>query len=317
MKLTFLGTSSGAPSRSRNVSSMALQLPQQATLWLFDCGEATQHQILRSPLRLSQLERIFFTHLHGDHLFGLPGLLASRSMQNGGTTPVTLYGPAGLEEYIRVSLEVSQSHLGYPIHVETVRPGLVYEDEHFQVICAPMRHRIEAYGYAALEKAQPGQFDVERARTLGIPPGPLYGRLKNGETVALPDGRRIDGSDLVGPPRPGRKLAHCGDTIYTPAAVELARDADVLIHEATYLHAEAAQAQRGMHSTAVMAAQVAQRAAVKLLILTHFSARYEAGSQLGELLAEARAIFPNTVLAHDFYSYEIPRREPQESSSRS
>lgn len=310
MKITFLGTSSGAPSRTRNVSSMALQLPQQATLWLFDCGEATQHQILRSPLRLSQLDRIFFTHLHGDHLFGLPGLLASRSMQNGGATPVTLYGPAGLGEYIRVSLEISQSHLGYPIHVEVIKPGLVYEDDHFQVVCAPVRHRIEAYGYAVLEKTQPGQFDVERARALGIPPGPLYGRLKNGETVELPDGRKFDGRDLVGPPRPGRKIVHCGDTIYTPASVELARDADVLIHEATYLQAEAAQAQRGMHSTAVTAAQVAQRANVKMLILTHFSARYEAGPQLAELLAEARAIFPNTVLAHDFYSYEAPRREP-------
>ena len=311
MKLTFLGTSSGAPSRTRNVSSVALQLPQQATLWLFDCGEATQHQILRSPLRLSQLDRLFFTHLHGDHLFGLPGLLASRSMQNGGTTPVTLYGPAGLAEYLRVSLEISQTHLGYPVHVEVVRPGLVYEDAQFQVVCAPVRHRIETYGYAVQEKTQAGQFDVEQARVLGVPPGPLYGRLKAGEIITLSDGRMIDGRELVGPPRPGRRIVHCGDTVYTPSAVELARDADVLIHEATYVQAELAQAQRGMHSTAATAAQVAQRAGAKLLILTHFSARYESGPQLAELLAEARAIFPHTILAHDFYSYEAPRREPE------
>jgi ribonuclease Z len=294
----------------RNVSSMALQLPEQGVLWLFDCGEGTQHQILRSPLRLSQLERLFFTHLHGDHLFGLPGLLASRSMQNGGTTPVTLYGPAGLEEYVRVSLDISQSHPGYPILCEVVRPGVVYEDEAFQVVCAPMRHRVEAYGYAVLERAQPGQFDAAAAQALVIPPGPLYGRLKSGETLTLPDGRVVHGADLIGPPRPGRKIVHCGDTIYTPAAVELAKGADVLIHEATYLQADLAQAQRGLHSTATMAAQTAQRADVGLLILTHFSARYEAGSGLAHLLAEARAIFPNTVLAYDFFTYEAPRREP-------
>lgn len=311
MKITFLGTSSGTPSRTRNVSSVALQLPEQGTLWLFDCGEATQHQILRSPLRLSQLDRIFFTHLHGDHLFGLPGLLASRSMQNGGVTPVTLYGPAGLAEYVRVSLEISQSHPGYPIQVEVVRPGAVYEDDLFQVVCAPVRHRVEAYGYAVIEKTQPGRFDVERAQALGIPPGPLYGRLKNGETLTLADGRVIDGQELIGPPRPGRKIVHCGDTTYTNSAVELARDADVVIHEATYLQDDLAQAQRGMHSTAAMAAQTALRAQARLLILTHFSARYEAGSRLGDLLAEARAIFPNTILAHDFLTHEVPRHEPE------
>lgn len=312
MRLTFLGTSSGAPTRSRNVTSIALQLPERASLWLFDCGEATQHQILRSSIRLSQLEKIFFTHLHGDHLFGLPGLLASRSLQNGGISPVTLYGPPGLEEFVRVTLEVSRSRPGYPIYVETVHPGLIFEDDRFQVVCAPMRHRVEAYGYSVIEKPLPGRFDVERARALAIPEGPLFGRLKAGETILLPDGRTIEGNALVGPPRHGRKITYCGDTVYTPQSVELAQDADLLIHESTFVQADIEQAQRGMHSTAESAALVAQRAGAHNLLLTHFSARYESGNGMAEILSEAQAIFLNTHLAYDFYTYDIPRRELQE-----
>lgn len=315
MKITFLGTGAGSPSRARNVTSIALQLPQQSRFWLFDCGEATQHQILRSPLRLSQLERLFFSHLHGDHLFGLPGLLASRSMQNGGTTPVTLYGPQGLGDFVHATLEISQSHLAYPIKVEVVRAGktgmlqTIYEDSAYRVECLPVSHRVEAYGYVVIEKDQVGHFDVAQAQALGVPPGPLYGRLKNGETIVLDDGRAIDGKSLIGPTIKGRRIAYCGDTIYTPNAVELARDADLLIHEATFLHEELAQAERARHSTAVMAANVALRANAKALILTHFSARYEAGQQLDELLLEAQSIFPNTLLAHDFLTYEVPRNE--------
>jgi ribonuclease Z len=315
MKITFLGTGAGSPSRARNVTSIALQLPQQARLWLFDCGEATQHQILRSPLRLSQLERMFFTHLHGDHIFGLPGLLASRSMQNGGTTPVVLYGPQGLGEYVRCTMEISQSHLAFPLSVVPVREGrngavqTVYEDDGYRVESLPVAHRIEAYGYAVVEKDQVGHFDVDKARAMNIPAGPLFGRLKKGETVTLDDGRTLDGREFIGPTIKGRRMAYCGDTIYTPNAIELARNADVLIHEATFLHDELPQAERSRHSTAVMAAQVAQRANVKTLILTHFSARYEAGQQLEVLLDEARLIFPNTILAHDFLTYDVPRRE--------
>lgn len=318
MKITFLGTSSGAPSRTRNMTSLALQLPQRPVLWLFDCGEGTQHQILRSPLKLSQMDRIFITHLHGDHLFGLPGLLASRSLQNGGETAVTLYGPQGLSDFLRGVLESSRTRLGYPISVERVHPGTVYEDAHFQVLCAPMKHGVEAYGYAIVEKDQPGHFDVERAQQLGIPAGPIYGQLKRGETVTLTDGRVIEGAGLCGPTLKGRKVVFCGDTTFTPNAVRLAQGADLLIHEATYIQEDLALAERANHSTAIMAAEVARQAGVKRLVLTHFSLRYESegGATLEDLLAQARGVFPNTTLAYDFMSIEVFREEGRDRQGR-
>ncbi len=310
MRLTFLGTSAGAPTRQRNVSAIGLQFSQQSNLWLFDCGEGTQQQILRSPLRLSQLERVFITHVHGDHLFGLPGLLSSRSLQASATTPVTVYGPAGVAEYVNKSLELSASHLGYPVETVTVRPGQIFEDANYIVECAALEHRVPAFGYAVTEKPQPGRFDAEEATRLGIPTGPLYGRLKKGETVTLPDGRRIEGQTLVGPPRSGRKLVYCSDTIYSRTSIELAQAADVLIHEATYAHVDLDLAVRGGHSTALQAAQVAREAGAKTLILTHFSGRYEdkEGLTVKDLLEEAQTVFPETHAASDFWSYELNRK---------
>lgn len=304
MLITFLGTSSGTPTLARNVTSIGLQLPQRSSLWLFDCGEGTQHQVLRSPLRLSQLEKIFFTHLHGDHLFGLVGLLASRALGGGGVTPVTLYGPPGLKEYVQATLRFSETHLNYPISIQTIEPGVVCCDDEFTVVCKPLKHRIPAHGYSVIERDQPGRFAVEQAQALGIPFGPLYGQLKAGKSVALPDGRTIDGRTLVGPKRRGRKLTYCSDTIFTPNAVELAWDADVLIHESTYTQPDLDLAERGMHSTATMAAETARQAGVRSLILTHFSPRYEYAG-LAEMLKEARNLFPNTVLAEDFLRYEV------------
>ena len=309
MKLTFLGTSAGSPTRTRNVTSIALQWVQQGALWLFDCGEGTQHQILRAPtVKASQLERIFVTHLHGDHIFGLPGMLASRSLIKGILTPVTLHGPVGLESFLRGALTLSQTHLRYPIVFETVTEGLVFEDETRQIFCRRLSHGIESFGYAVQEKPRPGEFDAQKAKERGIPAGPLYGRLKNGETITLPDGRVFDGTELVGPPRPGRKVVICGDTGATPATVALAQGADVLVHEATFLDEQAERAVQVGHSTAASAATEARDAGVGTLILTHFSARYESdrASRLPELRAEAQAIFPNTFLAEDFWTFDVP-----------
>ena len=312
LKLTFLGTGAGSPSLARNVSALALQWTQRGALWLFDAGEGTQHQVLRSahmqtPVRLSQLEHVYVTHLHGDHVFGLPGLLASRSSAQDVQTPVTIFGPPGLEEWLRVTLRLTGTGLRYPLTVRTVQEGLIFEDDDRQVFCRRLAHRVASYGYAVREKPRPGTFDVQQARALGIPPGPFYGRLKAGETLTLADGQVVDGATLVGPPRPGRTVVVCGDTAPTPAAVELAAGADVLVHEATFLSEQADRAVIAGHSTAAGAAQVARDAGVGTLILTHLSARYEsdAGSRLGELLAEAQAVFPNTLLARDFWGHEV------------
>ena len=180
LKLTFLGTGAGTPSLSRNVSSLGLSWVQRGSLWLFDAGEGTQQQILRSPLRLSQLEQIYVTHLHGDHVFGLPGLLASRSLIKDILTPVTLFGPPGLEEWLRVTLRLTGTGVRYPLTVQTVSEGLIYEDDARQVFCRLLAHRIPAYGYAVVGKPKSGTFDAAKAGALGIPFGPLYGRLKAG-----------------------------------------------------------------------------------------------------------------------------------------
>ncbi|MBD1922018.1 ribonuclease Z [Microcoleus sp. FACHB-831] len=313
MQITFLGTSSGIPTRSRNVSSIALRLPQRAELWLFDCGEGTQHQLLRSDVKVGQLTRIFITHLHGDHIFGLMGLLASCGMA-GNVQRVDIYGPSGLSEYLRAGQKYSYTHFSYPIEVHTVSPGVVYEDDEFIVSCGPLKHRVPAVGYRIVEKDRPGRFNVEKAAELGIPSGPIYGKLKRGEDITLPDGRLIRGSDLSAPPEIGRKIVYCTDTVYCDSAVELARGADVLIHEATFAHEDSQLAFDRLHSTSTMAAQVALGAGVKQLIMTHFSPRYAPGNSvvLDDLLQEARAIFPNTQLAYDFLTYEVPRRREQE-----
>ncbi len=311
LEITFLGTSSGVPTRSRNVSSVALRLPQRAEIWLFDCGEGTQHQFLRSEFKASQIRRIFITHMHGDHIFGLMGLLASCGLAGNPQQKVDIYGPPKLNDYLQACRRYSQTHFSFPIKVHTVHPGLVYEDEDFVVFCNLLEHRVPAYGYRVMEKDKPGRFDVKRAQALGIPPGPLYGKLKNGEVVTLSDGRRVNGKDLCGPEIKGRSLAYCTDTIFCERAVELARGVDVLIHEATFAHQDAEMAYQRLHSTSTMAAQTALLAQVQQLIMTHFSPRYAPGNsiQLEDLLAEAQAIFPNTIMAKDFDTYLIERRE--------
>lgn len=300
------------PTRSRNVSSVALRLPQRGELWLFDCGEGTQHQFLRSELKVSQLTRIFVTHMHGDHTFGLMGLLASCGL-GGNVKSMDIYGPSGLEEYLQACRRYSQTHLAYPVRVHQSRPGIVYEDEEYLVSCGPLKHRVTAFGYRVEEKDRPGHFNVEKAKALGIPPGPIYGHLKRGEWVTLPDGRKINGAELCGPTQVGRKVVYCTDTVFCEEAVELARGADLLIHEATFAHQDAEMAFQRLHSTSTMAAQVALAAGVKQLMMTHFSPRYAPGNavQLKDLLEEARAIFPHTLMAYDFLTLDVLRENDE------
>jgi ribonuclease Z len=289
---------------------VALRPPQRAEVWLFDCGEGTQHQLLRSELNISQVTRIFITHMHGDHMLGLMGLLATCGM-TAHTRGIDVYGPRPLADYVREVSRRTQFQTNYPLEVHEVKEGSVCEDEEYAVTCAPLKHRLPAFGYRVEEKDRPGHFDVERAQAEGIPPGPLYGRLKRGERVTLPDGRTFDGADFRGPDLKGRSVVYCTDTTYCRSAVELSRDADLLIHEATFAEADEGLAVRSTHSTAAMAARVAQESGARRLVLTHLSPRYFPGNQTGpeELLKEAQAVFAGAELAHDFLSVDVERRE--------
>jgi ribonuclease Z len=310
MIVTFLGTSSATPTLTRNVSAIALSFTRRGRWWLFDCGEGTQQQIMRTALKLSRLENIFITHLHGDHLYGLMGLLASRSLRGGSLSPVTVYGPPGLERYVEAMIETSGVHLQFPLRVEIVAPGRTILEDGTAVACAAANHRGCAFSYAVIEPEQPGAFRADLAKQAGIPPGPLYGRLKRGETVHLPDGRSFHGKQFVGPPQPGRKIVYSGDTAPCEALVELAKGADLLIHEATFAHAHRQLAERSGHATALQAARIARQAGVRALVLRHFSPRYDderAEVKLTDLLREAQSVFPHTSLAADFLSVSVKR----------
>lgn len=298
------------------MSAVALRLPQRSELWLFDCGEGTQHQFLRSELRVSQLRRIFVTHMHGDHVFGLPGLLASLGLA-GTCNGIDLYGPDPLRDYLEGVLRTSSTRIGYPLRSHRVKEAaasgaLLLDDDDITVRCTKLIHRVPAYAYRVDQKPRAGRFDVEQARALGIPPGPIYAELKAGREVVLEDGRIINGASLCGPERPGCSVVYCTDTVFSEAAVELAQGADLLIHESTFSHAEAEMAFARQHSTSTMAAQTALAAGVKQLMLTHLSPRYVPGNPVtpDDLLNEARAIFPNTELAKDFLSVEVAAAEP-------
>ena len=305
MELIFLGTSAGVPTRSRNVTAILLNLqhPTQAGLWLFDCGEGTQHQLLRTSFNPGKLDRIFITHLHGDHLFGLPGLLCSRSMA-GNAQPLTIYGPKGIREFVEPSLRLSGSWTDYTLTIEEVSAGLVVDDGLRRVTAFALNHPVECYGYRIEEHDKPGALDAQALIAQGVPPGPLFQRLKNGETVTLADGRIIRGEDFLAPATPGKKLAIFGDTAPCPAALQLAQGVDMMVHEATLEYAMEEKANSRGHSSTYQAAQLARDAGVGRLVITHLSSRYDAeGSQ--QLLHECRTIFVQTTLAKDFYTIAL------------
>lgn len=304
MQLQFLGTGAGTPGRERNVTSIALDLQgvRNAT-WLFDCGEATQHQILRTPIKPGKIEKIFITHLHGDHIFGLPGLLTSRSM-NGSTDPMTIYGPVGLKTFVDTAIALSGSWLTFPLDIVEVRAGEVCCDEHFRVTAWPMTHPVECYGYRIDEHDKPGALDAAKLAADGVPAGPWFYDLKHGRSVTLPDGRTINGWDYVGEKIKGRSLAIFGDTAPTAAANELAAGVDLMVHEATLEVAMEEKANSRGHSTTAQAARVALESGAKRLIVTHISTRY-LRADCERLLGECRAVFPHTEMAHDFAVFTL------------
>ena len=304
MQLHFLGTGAGMPSKERNTSSVLLELyEQRGTAWMFDCGEATQHQILKTSIKPRKIEKIFITHLHGDHIFGLPGLLSSRSFLAGEDT-LTIYGPPGIKAFIDMSLSISNTHIKYPLVIEEIGEGIIFEDEQFIVTAKLLQHIIPTFGYRIEQKNMPGELLIDKALALGVPKGPLLKQLKNGKNVVLEDGSVVNSSDVVGAAKKGTIITILGDTKYCEASIELASGADVLVHEATFDHHTEDLAASYGHSTNTEAATVAKKAGVKALILNHISARF-LGKDVDDLLTQANQIFQNTYIAVDFSRYEL------------
>jgi ribonuclease Z len=305
MKLTFLGTSAGSPTAQRNVSSIVLDVRQErGHLWLFDCGEATQMQMQKAKFSLSKLEILFLTHLHGDHLFGLPGVLTSRSlMQN--QSSLILVGPKGIKQFIETVIEISDSWLTYPLNIiELEEDCTVFDDNQFRVEAKLLQHRVPCFGYRIIEKDLPATLDIDKLKQDNIEVGSHYADLKKGLTVILDDGRIIHGRDYQGSIRKGKKLTILGDTIPCQASIELAKDVDLLVHEATQEQALEEKALDRGHSTTVQAASIAKQANAKRLIITHISPRYALADN-ARLVNEAKAVFTNTEIATDFATFQV------------
>jgi ribonuclease Z len=306
LDIVFLGTSASVPTAQR--APTALVVRRGGDRLLFDCGEGTQRQLLRSSVGLVELREVFVSHFHADHYLGLPGMLKTFALR-GRELPLTVYGPPGLKELF-ASLRRIFGKLTYPLELAELEPGDVLEREEYNLVTFPVAHGVNSLGYALVEHPRPGRFDVDTADALGVPSGPERGLLQAGESIELADGRTITPDEVLGPARPGRRVVLAGDTAPSPTVREAARRAEVLVHEATFLDEERDRARETAHSTALEAAELAREAEVALLALTHLSNRYFGP----EVAREARTIFPETVVPKDFDVIDVPfpeRGSPQ------
>jgi ribonuclease Z len=304
MQVTFLGTAASIPTNTRALSAVAVQ--RKGELLLFDCGEGTQRQMIRAKLGFNRKTRIFITHLHGDHILGLPGLLQTMSLL-GRDKPLQIFGPEGTSAFIEAAITTVEFSLAFPVAVHEIEEeGPVLHEKEYEVQAAWAEHSVPCLAYALVEKPRPGRFHPERAKALGVPKGPLWRKLQQGSNVKLPDGRTVKPRQVLDAPRPGRKIVVVGDTKPSGNIIRLAEGADLLIHEATFAEELAERAEEDLHSTPAGAAYVAEEAGVKRLVLTHISARY---GDTGVLLDEAKKVFPETVVAEDFMRVEVPLKE--------
>jgi ribonuclease Z len=297
LDLVFLGTSGSMPTAQR--APAAILLRRGGERLLFDCAEGTQRQLLRSNVGLIELREVFLTHYHADHYLGLPGMLKTFSLR-GREVPITIYGPPGLRDLFGALRRIF-GRLTYTVELKELRPGDELIREDYRLEAFAVSHGVSAVGYALVEDARPGRFDVQAADALGVPSGPERGALQRGESVTLADGTTITPDKVLGPARPGRKVVISGDGGPSESVIEAARNADVLVHEATFCEDERERARETQHSTALEAAGVARAAEVELLALTHLSNRYFGG----EVAREARTIFPNTVVPRDFDTIDV------------
>ena len=300
LTLTFLGTSAACPTVDRNTAGIALH--REGEMLLFDCGEGTQRQMMRWSVGFSFRE-IFFSHYHSDHFIGVIGLVRTMGLMDR-SEPLTLYGPRGAQRVLGGALNVGIERAKFPVEIVEVKPGDVLKREEYDIRVFETEHRADTVGYALAEHDRLGRFNPDLARTMGVPEGPLWGKLHKGESVELPDGRVVGPAELVGPARKGRTVVYTGDTRPHQSVMIAARGADLLVHEATFSDSEIARAKETGHSTAREAAEVAREAGVRRLVLTHISPRYSLDAS--ELLAEARAVFSNTAIARDGWTVEVP-----------
>ncbi|HEV8177921.1 MAG TPA: ribonuclease Z [Gemmatimonadales bacterium] len=300
LSITFLGTGAATPTIDRNVAGLAVQ--RKGETLLFDCGEGNQRQMMRYGVGFAFRE-IFFSHYHADHILGVTGLLRTMGLQDR-TLPVTLYGPKGAQRILGAAINLGIERNKFPVEIVEVKPGDRLARDEYEIAVFETEHRADTVGYALVEHIRLGRFNPDRARELGIPEGPFWGQLHKGKAVTLPDGRTVGPADLVGAPRSGRTLVYSGDTRPHLSVVEAARGADLLVHEATFGGDEMERARETGHSTAAEAARVALDAGVRRLVLTHISSRYNRDA--AELLAEARAVFPETVIARDGMTVDVP-----------
>jgi ribonuclease Z len=301
LDLVFLGTAGSMPTAQR--APAALLLRRGGERLLFDCAEGTQRQLLRSSVGLVDLREVFVTHFHADHVLGLPGMFKTFALR-GRELPLDVYGPRGLVDLLG-SLKRVVGKLTYEVRIVELEPGDVVERDGYRLATFGVAHGISSLGWSLIEATRPGRFDVVGADALGVPSGPERGALQRGDAVTLPDGQTVEPEQVLGPPRPGRKIVVTGDTAPSDEIVEAAWGADVLVTEATFSEEERDRAEETMHQTAAQAADVARRAEVGLLALTHLSSRYFGP----EIAREAREIFPDTVVPRDFDVVEVPYAE--------
>ncbi|UCH88015.1 MAG: ribonuclease Z [Thermoplasmata archaeon] len=298
MKLIFLGTGGSWPSKTRNVPSIAIKYESEVIL--FDCGEGTQRQFMHSTLSFMQISRIFISHFHGDHFLGLPGLIQSMYL-NERSDPLEIYGPKGAEHIISNLLKLGYFTPSYDIIIQDVEDGQTLKFDKYSVSACSVNHNVPTLAYALEEFERPGLFNKPRALELGIPEGPLFGRLQKGESIDL-DGKEITPDMVMGPPRRGRKFVYSGDTRPSKSLIKLASDCDVLVHDSTFDAELEQKANDYGHSSTKQAAEIAAKAGAKQLFLVHISPRYEDPELLE---SQAQTVFPNTKTASDLMEVEI------------
>ncbi len=302
IRVTFLGTSAACPTVRRNVSAIAVQ--REGELMLFDCGEGTQRQMMRYGTGFS-IWAVFITHMHADHFVGVTGMLRTMALQ-GRSEPLLLTCPVSGRRVLQDAVHLGFDRLSFPVKIRELRPGECVSRDGYEVRAFRVNHGMPALGYALREEDRRGRFDVERARALGVPEGPAFGRLHRGEPVEV-DGRLVRPEEVVGPSRPGRTVVYTGDTRPVRSTVRAAAAAELLIHECTFAGDEAGRARATFHSTAAAAARVALEAGVAQLALTHVSARYSENP--ARLEREACRVFPSAVVARDGLTLEVPYRD--------